>query len=163
MWEYSLCRISIARCTMEEEEPECQYPKITEACKPQCTTSFAAYEVSRRRRVKRNLRRGFGACWQKNWPVFFFYVQINDKCWIYYLVFCEFYILSPSMSRHAKSVSRINLGKTVSLGILIILSALTSVAFHRSESIWNKEGTTTKKVLLTSQKSKDALFWTPFY
>ena len=31
---------------MEEEEPECMYPKITEACKPQCTTPFAAYEVS---------------------------------------------------------------------------------------------------------------------
>lgn len=29
-----------------DEEPVCQYPAITEACKPQCTTPWAKYEVS---------------------------------------------------------------------------------------------------------------------
>ena len=28
-----------------DEEPECPYPAMTEACKPKCTAAFAAYEA----------------------------------------------------------------------------------------------------------------------
>ena len=62
---------------MDEEEPECAYPKITEACKPNCTTPFAAYEVSGRRRVKKAAREGLWCLAVKltQFPVFVIMIQ----------------------------------------------------------------------------------------
>ena len=44
----------------EEEDPVCPYPKITEACKPQCSAQFASYEVSVLFVDERTIRRHAG-------------------------------------------------------------------------------------------------------
>jgi len=56
----------------QDEEPECQYPKITEACKPSCKPAFAAYEACKER-IK--TKPGYDC---EQW--YFDYMKCIDKC-----------------------------------------------------------------------------------
>eukprot|EP00341_Mesodinium_pulex_P007774 CAMPEP_0116957626 /NCGR_PEP_ID=MMETSP0467-20121206/44094_1 /TAXON_ID=283647 /ORGANISM="Mesodinium pulex, Strain SPMC105" /LENGTH=67 /DNA_ID=CAMNT_0004644433 /DNA_START=27 /DNA_END=230 /DNA_ORIENTATION=+ len=57
---------------MDEEDPVCPLPAITEACKPKCTSFLQKYNAC----VERIEKKGEGDC--EGW--YFDYLHCVDKC-----------------------------------------------------------------------------------